>query len=58
MTPAEIQRPNADGCVLVNELGITDPNEIDDIELILVHPFREGNGRLSGPLLPQPTPSD
>lgn len=36
-------QPGSNGQVLVNKLGVT----IVHIEVILIHPFREGNGRLS-----------
>ena len=47
--------PGSNGRVLVNKLGIADAEEdqlaeaiaVVHVELILIHPFREGNGRLS-----------
>jgi fido (protein-threonine AMPylation protein) len=51
-------QPNSNEQVLLNKPGITDPVLMDEtplaeaiaichVELILIHPFREGNGRLS-----------
>jgi len=42
--------PGSNGKVLENKPGITDPGEMDaevHTELVLIHPFREGNGRCS-----------
>ncbi|MBN2319005.1 MAG: Fic family protein [Acidobacteria bacterium] len=41
-------QPGSRGRVLRNILGITRKREMDvHTELVLIHPFREGNGRLS-----------
>jgi len=44
--------PDSKGLVLRNLVGITSPEDMDALELqllglIVIHPFREGNGRLS-----------
>lgn len=39
--------PGSSDQVLANKLGITDPAEMAEVELILIHPFRDGNGRLA-----------
>lgn len=39
--------PGSNDSVLRNLLGIGSTEEMADVELILIHPFRDGNGRLA-----------